>query len=695
MFEVGKAKEGNPYPLGSYFDGKGVNFALFSAHATKVELCLFDKDGAEELKRYEIKENDNNIWHIYIPGLLPGQVYGYRVYGPYQPEQGHRFNPNKLLIDPYGRQLRGRLIWNKAIFGYDLDSPDKDLSFSKLDSAPYVPKSVVVARDDYDWEGDDHPYNKIEDTIVYETHVRGYTKLHPFLPDYQRGTFAGFSHKSVIRYLKWLGISAVEFLPIHAFFGNRGRKGWINDNYWGYESFSFFAPEQSYLSEDNINEFRDMVKALHKQKIEVFLDVVYNHTGEGNQQGPTICYRGIDNASYYTLSPDNKRYYYDSTGTGASFNVQNPYVLELVMDSLRYWVKEMHVDGFRFDLASTLCRYKTDFRQDNGFLYSIKQDPLLRKVKLIAEPWDIGYAGYQVGAFPPGWSEWNDKYRDTLRRFWKGDGYQIPDMASRLSGSSDVFNHDNRNITASVNFITAHDGFCLRDLVGYNSKHNSSNGENNKDGSDSNWSWNSGVEGETDNPVIRNNRRRRAMGMFTSMLMSFGVPMVLAGDELSNTQFGNNNPYCQDNVITWIVWEAITQEDRQMARYARKAIQLRRRLKNIFSRRKFFTGHALNRKGVKDLAWYNEKGVEFSQSDWQDNTRRSISYAVYGGKKNMIFAIFNAEAKDKSWKLPPLEGSSWTLLIDSSNSFEHKNTLTAGQMIIVPGWSVLVFEIKK
>ena len=410
--------------------------------------------------------------------------------------------------------------------------------------------------------------------------------------------------------------------------------------------------------------------------------------------GPTLCCRGIDNASYYTLSPDNKRYYYDSTGTGASFNVQNPYVLELVMDSLRYWVKEMHVDGFRFDLASTLCRYKTDFRIDNGFLYAIKQDPLLRKVKLIAEPWDTGYAGYQVGAYPAGWSEWNDRYRDTLRRFWKGDGGQIADLASRISGSSDIFNHNNRNITASVNFITAHDGFCLRDLVSYNTKHNLSNGEDNRDGNNSNWSWNSGVEGESDDPLVMAQRRRRAMGMFTSMLMSFGVPMILAGDELSKTQFGNNNPYCQDNTITWMVWEAINAEDKVMARYARRAIQLRRRLKNVFNRRKFFTGKVQNRKGIKDLTWYTEKGVEFVSSDWQDTARRSIAYDVYGNNRH-ILVIMNAEVKDKSWKLPPLEEENWTLLIDSRDSFHSKKPLGASQIIIVPGWSVLVFEIKK
>ncbi len=687
-----KPQSGNPYPLGSYDNGKGVNFALFSAHAEKVELCLFDKTGAEEIKRYEIKENDNNIWHIFIPGLSAGQVYGYRVYGPYMPEQGHRFNPNKLLIDPYGKKLVGKLIWHKAIFGYDLDSPEKDLSFSSLDSAPYVPKSVVV-KDDYDWEGDVSPRTPIEETIIYETHVRGYTKLHPLIPDRKRGTFAGMAHKSVLNYLKWLGISAVEFLPIHAFFGNRHRKGWVNDNYWGYESFSFFAPEQNYLVRGEIDEFKDMVKAMHKKGLEVYLDVVYNHTGEGNQLGPTLCYRGIDNASYYTLSKDNKRYYYDSTGTGASFNVQNPYVLELVMDSLRYWVEKMHVDGFRFDLATTLCRYKTDFKRDSGFLYAIKQDPVLSKVKLIAEPWDTGYAGYQVGAFMPGWHEWNDKYRDCIRRFWKGDTYQIPEMGSRLSGSSDVFNHENRNITSSVNFVTVHDGFCLRDLVSYNGKHNLANGEENRDGSNSNWSWNSGVEGETDDATVKENRRSRAKAMLSTLLMSYGVPIILAGDELSTTRFGNNNPYCQDNIINWLVWDAVMDKDRDMVRFIRKAIKLRRRLK-IFNRKKFFEGKSQGRKGYKDLAWFTEKGVEFSVADWNDHNRRNLSYAVYNNR-SFVLTILNAESSDMSWRLPALEGNTWELALDSSGKFNQSSKLGSHQMIKVPAWSTLVIEIKK
>ncbi len=692
MSKESKPTQGNPYPLGSHYNGEGVNFALYSAHATKVEVCLFDKTGSEELKRYPITTNDNNIWHIFIPDIEVGQVYGYRVYGPYQPEQGHRFNPNKLLIDPYGKQLVGKLIWHKAIFGYDVDSPDKDLSFSRLDSAPYVPKSVVVS-DEYDWEGDKHPRRKMEESIIYEAHVRGLTKLHPLLPDYERGTFAGMKHYSILNYFKWLGITAVELLPVHAFFGNRHRKGWINDNYWGYESFSFFAPEQNYLSGSSINEFKDMVKAMHKKGLEVILDVVYNHTGEGNQMGPTLCYKGIDNASYYTLSNENKRYYYDSTGTGASFNVQNPYVLELVMDSLRYWVEKMHVDGFRFDLTPTLCRYKTDFKRDSGFLYAVKQDPVLRKVKLIAEPWDVGYAGYQLGAFMPGWSEWNDKYRDTIRRFWKGDTYQIPELASRISGSSDIFNHDNRNITSSINFVTVHDGFCLRDVVSFNTKHNMSNGEDNRDGTNSNWSWNSGIEGEAHDSAVLALRMRRAKAMLATLLMSYGIPQILSGDEFFNPQFGNNNPYCQDNIITWLVWEAITEQDMEMLRFIRRAITVRKKLK-IFERLKFFEGKSINHKGDKDLSWFTEKGTEFTQSDWDNNMRRSISYAIYENKRH-VYVILNAEATDKSWRLPALEGDTWELILNSSGEEFNTEKLCAYQMIKVPAWSVLVFEIKK
>lgn len=684
-------QDGLPFPLGSHYDGEGVNFAIFSANAEKVELCLFDEAGVKELRRFPIFENDNNIWHLYLPGIKPGQVYGYRVYGPYKPEEGHRFNPNKLLIDPYGRRLTGKLIWNKAIFGYDVDSPDKDLSFSSLDSAPYVPKSVVIA-DDFDWEDDKPPLHKFETSVIYETHLKGFTKLHPQIPDKKRGTFAGFNDNAVISYLRWLGVTAVEFLPIHAFFGNRYKKGYIKDNYWGYESYSFFAPEQTYLYSHNVNEIKQLVKTLHKNGMEVILDVVYNHTGEGNQMGPTLCYRGIDNASYYTLSPENKRYYYDSTGVGASFNVQNPEVLNLVMDSLRYWVNEFHIDGFRFDLATTLCRQKTVVSSHCGFLYAVAQDPVLRNVKLIAEPWDVGMGGYQVGAFPPRWAEWNDKYRDVIRRFWKGDKFQIGELASRIAGSSDVFNYNNRDIWTSVNFVTAHDGFCMRDLVSYNQKHNSANGEDNRDGTNSNWSWNSGEEGETDNKQIQDNRWDRARAMFSTLLLSWGTPMLVAGDELAHTQVGNNNPYCQDNAITWITWEGINNRNKRLAKFVRKLVRLRRSL-SIFERRKFFTGRPVEGTKIKDLTWYNERGSEFTVNDWQNPERTSLAYCVFDGRK-YYFCIMNSGYKENKWKLPNLDNKlEWKLLLDSSDKFNSGSTLKSNTSIIAPAWSVLLFEI--
>ncbi len=686
-----KSSSGKSSPLGSTYNGKGVNFALFSAHATKIELCLFDDSGAEELERYTITENDNNIWHIYLAGVQPGQVYGYRVYGPYLPEKGFRFNPYKLLTDPYGKKLVGKLIWNKAIFGYDIDSPEKDLSFSDLDSAPYVPKSVVIDNS-YDWKEDKHPEHSFEESVIYETHLRGYTMLHPLVPDAKRGTFAGFAHRSVMNYLKWLGITAVEFLPIHAFFGNRHKKGYTIDNYWGYESFSFFTPEQSYLCRNDLKEIKDMVKEMHRNDIEVILDVVYNHTGEGNQLGPTLCYRGIDNTSYYTLNPDNPRYYYDSTGCGASLNLQNPNVLRLVMDSLRYWVEEMHVDGFRFDLAPTLSRYKTDFTQASGFMNAVAQDPVLNRVKLIAEPWDVGYGGYQVGAFLPGWAEWNDKYRDNVRRFWKGDVNQASEMASRLTGSSDVFDYNNRDIWTSVNFITAHDGFNLRDLVSYNQKHNHSNGEDNNDGSNSNWSWNSGAEGETDNTVVMENRLIRTKAMLSTLLLSFGTPMLVAGDEIAHTQMGNNNPYCQDNAITWITWEGIVGKHKQLTRFVKKLINLRRKLK-VFNRKKFFTGRPVDKTGYKDISWYTESGQEFRSEDWHDSERKSLSYCVYANGR-FVLSIFNANYQEKDWILPNLGNKSWSLQLDSSGKAELPKTVTSGSKISVPGWSVMVFEVK-
>ncbi|MBQ9235561.1 MAG: glycogen debranching protein GlgX [Alphaproteobacteria bacterium] len=685
-----QASSGLAYPLGATYDGQGVNFALFSAHATKVELCIFDESGAQEIARYAITEADNNIWHIYLEGASAGLVYGYRVYGPYDPLRGYRFNPNKLLIDPYGKKLVGTLIWHKAIFGYDWDDPARDLSFSRLDSAPYVPKSVVVD-DAYDWQGDTRPNYDLANSIIYETHLRGATRLSPFLSDSKRGTFAAFGEASTINYLKHLGVTAVEFLPVHAFFGNRHKRGFIIDNYWGYESFSYFAPEQSYLSGGDISEIKDMVKKMHAHGLEVILDVVYNHTGEGNHLGPTLCYRGIDNHSYYLLDAKEPRFYQDTTGCGASLNLQNRYCLRMVMDSLRYWVREMHIDGFRFDLASSLARQNGAFKQDSGFLYAVAQDEVLQSVKIIAEPWDVGDGGYQLGAFPAPWAEWNDKYRDNLRRLWKGDSGQIAEFATRLTGSGDVFNHYGRSIASSINFITAHDGFTLYDLVSYKDKHNQANGENNHDGNDSNWSWNSGAEGETSNQIIMKNRKDRMRAMLASLLLSFGTPMIAFGDELGRTQMGNNNPYCQDNAINWFVWEGMLPWQRKQMTFVRKLINLRKNV-GFFARRQFFTGQA-GPSGYKDIAWYTSAGTEFGSSDWQDGNRHSIAYLVHQDDRFML-VIFNAGHQPQEWTLPNLKKEFyWKLLLDTSERFKTDTPLGNSKTITVPAWSVLVIAI--
>lgn len=688
-----KTYAGVPYPLGSTFDGDGVNFALFSANAKKVELCLFSPNGAVETERYELTERDNDIWHIYVSGLKAGQVYGYRVYGEYKPQEGKRFNHNKLLFDPYGKKLVGCLILNKAIFGYDIDSPMKDLSFSNLDSAPYVPKSVVVDNQ-YDWQADKHPQTPFEKSVIYETHTKGFTYLHPKVKENERGKFAALASKSVQNYFKWLGITAVELLPIHAFFADKHNVKNTTKNYWGYESLSFFAPEPSYLSCDDIDEFRDMVRIMHKNGIEVLLDVVFNHTGEGNELGPTLCYRGIDNESYYTLNRDNPRYYYDSTGCGASFNLQNPAVMTLVMDSLRYWVNEMHVDGFRFDLAPTLARKNEEFMQDAPFLSAIRQDDVLRQVKLIAEPWDVGYGGYQLGAFPSNWAEWNDQYRDAVRKFFKGDERMAGVFASRISGSSDIFNYNNRKICSSINFVTAHDGFNLADLVSYNGKHNFANGEENRDGNSNNCSWNSGAEGETSDEMINELRQKRAKALISALMLSFGTPMVLAGDEFYRSMFGNNNPYCQDNILNWIAWDAIDMKGRNFARFVRSLINLRKKLK-IFDRKEFFSGKIVKDTKRKDIIWYTREGTEFSQKEWADPRIKTVSYCVYSDIRAVI-CIFNASADDISWTLPQISGySRWKLRLDSSGVFDEDQKLASGALIKVPAWSVLAIEIKK
>lgn len=686
-----KTAKGNAYPLGANYDGKGVNFALFSAHAEKVELCLFNNDGTVEQERYTIEINDNNIWHIYLEDIKPGQVYGYRVYGPYKPEEGKRFNPNKLLLDPYAKKMVGRLIWHKALFGYDIDSPNKDLSFSELDSAPYVPKAVVV-EDTFDWKDEKRPNIAFEDSIIYETHVRGYTMLHPKVHHCNRGKFLGLAENFVTEYFDWLGVTTIELLPVFSFFGDKD--GMYIDNYWGYETLSYFVPEAKYLANNDIDEFKQMVKVLHEHNKEVILDVVYNHTIEGNQLGPTLCYRGIDNESYYTLQESNKRFYYDSTGCGASFNLQNPYVLTLVMDSMRYWHNVMHVDGFRLDLATSLSRVNGKFTQDSGFLLSARQDESLRQAKIIAEPWDATVDGYRIGAYPPGWAEWNDRYRDVIRRFWRGDTKQVGEFASRISGSSDIFGFSNRNIWSSINFLTSHDGFNLHDLVSYNEKHNIVNGENNRDGNDANWSWNSGEEGESFQPYILQNREQRLKAMLATLFMSFGIPMIVGGDELDNTQFGNNNPYCQDNVLTWIVWQSIDKQDLKLTRYVKKLIALRKRMA-VFKRRKFFNGKIIPRYAkykIKDLMWLKNSGEEFNNNDWYIEQRRSLACFVYDENISYMI-IYNANDKSENWKLPEFcKNAEVKILL---NSAEAKISIKCGKEFQVPAWSVTVIEIRK
>jgi len=688
--KIFKQQRGHPYPLGSTFDGLGTNFALFSAHAEKVELCLFDEKGRDEIARVEIKENDNSIWCVYLEGIKPGQIYGYRVYGEYKPIQGKRFNPNKLLIDPYAKKLTGELVWNKAIFGYDVDSPDQDLSFSTMDSAPYVPKSVVI-EDNFGWGADKKPNIPFEETIIYEIHTKGFTKLFPKVNDQDKGKFSALASKEIRTYLKWLGITSVELLPIHAFFGHQKSRERIN--YWGYETLSYFALENSYLKDDEISSFKNMVKAFHENGQEVILDVVYNHTIEGNHLGPTLCYRGIDNESYYTLDKVNKRFYYDSTGCGASFNLQNPNVLTLVMDSLRYFVREMHVDGFRFDLAATLGREKTEFKYDCAFLKTIRQDEVLREVKLIAEPWDLGNGGYQIGAFPPGVAEWNDRFRDVVRRFWRGDERQVGEFASRIAGSSDIFGYNDRNLWSSVNFITAHDGFTLQDLVSFEEKHNEANGEKNQDGNNDNWSSNSGIEGLITSQAIKNKRLRRAKNLISTLMLSFGTPMMFSGDEILNTQFGNNNPYTQDNAINYIAWDAIEKEGYEFIRFVRALIKLRQSL-SVFKRRHFFKGQREGKSVYKDLAWYNEKGAEFTAADWQDMSKKSLSMLACDGQ-DLLYIIFNGGAKKIEWKLPSIKKMKiWEVLLDTSKSFKPEK-LDAAETVTIPAEAVIAIKITR
>ncbi|NNB36831.1 glycogen debranching protein GlgX, partial [Pseudomonas fragi] len=604
-----RIREGLPFPLGATWDGLGVNFALFSANASKVELCLFDAAGEVELERIELPEYTDETFHGYLPDAHPGQVYGYRVYGPYEPENGHRFNHHKLLIDPYAKQLVGELKWSEALFGYTIGHPDADLSFDERDSAPFVPKCKVVDPA-HTWGHDRRLSVPWERTIFYEAHVRGISMRHPAVPDALRGTFAGLMVDEVVEHITDLGVTSVELLPVHAFVNDQHllQKGMTN--YWGYNSIAFFAPDPRYLASGKIAEFKETVAHLHKAGLEVILDVVYNHTAEGNEQGPTLSMRGIDNASYYRLMPDDKRYYINDSGTGNTLDLSHPCVLQMVTDSLRYWAREMHVDGFRFDLATILGRYHDGFNERHSFLVACRQDPLLRQVKMIAEPWDCGPGGYQVGGFPPGWAEWNDRFRDTVRAFWKGDEGKLAEFAGRMTGSADLFNQRGRRPYSSVNFITAHDGFTLHDLVSYNDKHNEANEENNQDGSNNNISWNHGVEGPTDDPEINALRQRQMRNFMATLFLAQGTPMLVAGDEFARTQHGNNNAYCQDSEIGWINWE-LDKAGKSLQAFVKRLIKLRLQYP-ILRRGLFLVGHSVDTHEFKDVTWLAPDGNEMT-----------------------------------------------------------------------------------
>ncbi|SIQ06574.1 glycogen operon protein [Alkalispirochaeta americana] len=623
---------GRPYPLGATWDGSGTNFALFSAHAEGVELCLFDPSGNQETGRITLPEFTHEIWHGYLPDVRPGQRYGYRVYGPYDPPAGHRFNHHKLLIDPYARELSGSLIWDDALFGYVVGSEEEDLSFDERDSAPFVPKSVVVDTA-FTWGRNPKPAVPRDRSVIYEMHPRGYTMGHPDIPEATRGTFSALAHPTIPDYLEDLGINAVELLPVHAFLRDRHLEEQGLTNFWGYNSIAFFAPEPAYLHDGDIRDFKNFVQVMHDRGIEVILDVVYNHTAEGNHLGPTLSLRGIDNLSYYYLMNDDHRYYNDFTGTGNALELRHPQVLRMVTDSLRYWTEDMHVDGFRFDLATTLARVSGEYRENSAFLDIVAQDPALSGVKLIAEPWDTGPDGYQVGNFPPGWSEWNDRYRDTVRRFWKGDPGLLGTLASCISGSSDMYNRRGRRPWASINFITAHDGFTLRDLVSYNHKHNEANGEENRDGSDSNNSWNCGVEGPTDDPEILDLRNRQMRNMLTTLLLSSGVPMITAGDELGRTQEGNNNPYCQDNTLSWIPWDDQDAKNTDLLAFTRQLIALRRD-HIVFRRSRFFHGGLIPGTEVKDITWLSPSGREMTDQDWKNDNLHTLIALISGEAGN-------------------------------------------------------------
>jgi glycogen operon protein len=680
-----------------------VNFALFSAHGTRVEVCLFDNDGNTELDRFDLPEYTDEVWHGYLPNARPGTVYGFRVHGPYEPDAGHRFNPHKLLIDPYARQLVGTLKWDDAVFGYTIGHPDKDLSFDARDSAPFVPKSRVIDPA-FTWGEARRPLIHWDQTIVYEVHLKGFTQLNPRVPEELRGKFSALGNARVIDYLRRLGVTTVELLPIHAFIDDRYLvdKGLVN--YWGYNTIAFFAPEPRYMATGFANEVKEMINQLHAAGLEIILDVVYNHTAEGNEGGPTLCHKGIDNASYYRLAPDKPRYYINDTGTGNTLNLSHPRVLQMVTDSLRYWATEMRVDGFRFDLATILAREPYGFDEGGGFLDSCRQDPVLSSVKLIAEPWDVGPGGYQVAHFPPGWAEWNDKFRDAVRSYWKGDAGVMPEFARRVAGSGDIFNQRGRRPWASVNFITAHDGFNLNDLVSYNDKHNEANGEDNRDGTDNNHSWNHGTEGPTVDESITTLRERQKRNLLATLLLSQGTPMLLAGDELGHTLKGNNNVYGQDNELSWITWSAVTTDGRLLLEFTRKLIALRRAYP-MLRRGRFLVGQHNPELDVKDLAWLSPLGAELTEEQWKDAHAKCFGMLLDGraqptgikqrGSDATVLIVCNAHHDVVKFTLPEVpDGKHWTRLIDTNlpAGFDTPN-FEFGSVYDVTGRSLLLFVL--
>ncbi|RZS89475.1 glycogen operon protein [Motilibacter rhizosphaerae] len=695
---------GSAYPLGATFDGAGTNFALFTEVAERVELCLFDEDGTET--RIDLQEVDAFVWHGYLPRVVPGQRYGYRIHGPHDPSRGLRCNPSKLLLDPYAKAIDGDIDWDEALFDYPFKDPD---AVNELDSAPHAMKSVVI-NPYFDWQDDRHPRTGYHETVIYEAHVKGLTELHPDIPEEIRGTYAALGHPVMIDHLQKLGVTAVELMPVHQFVQDHHLQERGLANYWGYNTIGFFAPQNTYSSSGQrggqVLEFKSMVRALHQAGIEVILDVVYNHTAEGNHMGPTLSFRGIDNTSYYRLVDGDPQHYYDTTGTGNTLLMRHPHVLQLIMDSLRYWVTEMHVDGFRFDLAASLARQFHEVDRLSAFFDLVQQDPIVSQVKLIAEPWDVGEGGYQVGNFPPLWTEWNGKYRDTVRDFWRGEPSTLGEFASRLTGSSDLYQDDRRRPFASINFITAHDGFTLNDLVSYNEKHNEANGEGGADGESHNRSWNSGAEGPTDDVDIITLREKQKRNFLATLLLSQGVPMVLHGDEMSRSQGGNNNAYCQDNEISWVDWNE-SRAEWSLLEFTQRLVKMRRE-HPVFRRRRFFHGRPIRgaEDTVSDIAWFRPDGTPMGGEDWDNSNAKAVGVFLNGDaisepdergskvKDDSFLLLFNASHEDLTFTMPDSQyAGAWDVDLDTSAPLiDDQPPVKAGGEIAVEARSLLVLR---